>query len=71
MTSHRWHHPSDACFRGAVQPGIAIVTACRDRLDHLQRSMETWLACAEVTEIVVVDWSSADPIIEPLKGDVR
>jgi hypothetical protein len=43
-----------------------------DRLAHLQQSVPTWLACPEVDEVVVVDWSSRNPVIhEDLPADRR
>jgi hypothetical protein len=33
-----------------------------DRLEYLQRALPTWLACPEVDEVVLVDWSSRMPL---------
>ena len=42
---------------------ISVVCGVRDRLSYLLRSLPTWLACPEVGEVVVVDWSSAEPVV--------
>jgi hypothetical protein len=33
-----------------------------NRLEHLQQTISTWLACPEVDEVVIVDWSSTEPL---------
>ena len=42
--------------------GISLVTCCRDREANLVRALASWLACPEIAEIVVVDWSSKTPV---------
>jgi predicted glycosyltransferase involved in capsule biosynthesis len=40
----------------------------------LQQALSTWLACPEITEVIVVDWSSRTPVAEALAelvGDTR
>jgi hypothetical protein len=41
---------------------VSVVCGCRDRHDALARALPTWLAIPEVSEVVVVDWSSAMPV---------
>lgn len=41
---------------------ISLVTCCRDREANLIRALASWLACPEIAEIVVVDWSSKTPV---------
>lgn len=40
----------------------SIVCGVMDRPEHLRRALPTWLACPEVGEVVVVDWSSREPV---------
>jgi len=46
---------------------VSVVTGCRDRESHLQQALPTWLAAEEVDEVVVVDWSSRDPLATSLR----
>jgi len=46
--------------------GISLVTCCMNREQNLVRAMSSWVACPELAEIVVVDWSSAQPVREAL-----
>ena len=49
----------------AARPGLSIVTACRDRNDNLASVLPGWLAL-DPSEVVVVDWSSTEPVAETL-----
>jgi len=44
------------------RPGISVVTACRNRLDNLKQVLPGWLACPEISEVVIVDWGSDTPV---------
>jgi hypothetical protein len=44
---------------------ITITCGVRDRTDHLRESLPTWLACKEVSQVLLVDWSSKDPLVLP------
>ena len=46
--------------------GVSVVTACMNRNENLLRVLPSWLECAEVKEVVVVDWSSTTPVMETL-----
>jgi len=48
----------------SAKDGISIITASRDRSRQLKESLESWCECSEVTEIIIVDWSSEDPLAE-------
>lgn len=37
---------------------VSVVTACRNRNENLVRAIPTWLACKDVGEVVIVDWTS-------------
>lgn len=41
---------------------ISVVCGVMDRMGHLSQALPTWLACPEVTEVVIVDWSSSKPL---------
>lgn len=47
-------------------PGISLVTCSMNRSHNLLRALPSWLAAPEVTEVVIVDWSSARPVAEDL-----
>jgi hypothetical protein len=41
---------------------ISVVCGCMDRQEMLQQALPSWLALVEIGEIVIVDWSSREPI---------
>lgn len=47
-------------------PGISVVSCCKNRNDNLVQALPSWLARYEVSEIVVVDWSSDRPVAASL-----
>ena len=45
----------------SLQPkvtGVTIVTCCMNRNDNLNKALKSWLKLKEVSEIIIVDWSS-------------
>lgn len=46
----------------AERPGISLVTCAMNREENLLRALASWLACPEIAEIVIVDWSSEAPV---------
>lgn len=48
--------------------GMSVVTCCMNRNANLARALPSWLALGSVSEIVVVDWSSAIPVSETLEN---
>ena len=50
----------------SVLPGSSIVTACMNRNTNLKKALPSWLLLP-VDEIVIVDWSSDEPVKETLK----
>lgn len=50
----------------AQMPGISLVTCAMNREENLLRALATWLACPEIAEIVIIDWSSTAPVAEAL-----
>ncbi|MBK5928442.1 galactosyltransferase-related protein [Rhodobaculum claviforme] len=57
--------PVEACTP-AIAPGLSVVTCCRNRTGNLLRALPSWLALAQVDEVVVVDWTSDTPVAEAL-----
>jgi Glycosyl transferase family 2/N-terminal domain of galactosyltransferase len=47
-------------------PGISLVTCSMNRTHNLLRALPSWLAAPEITEIVIVDWSSTRPVAQDL-----
>jgi hypothetical protein len=50
----------------AVERGVSIVTSCRNRNENLLRALPSWLACPEVSEVIIIDWSSTVPVADDL-----
>ncbi len=42
--------------------GVSVVTCCMNRTENLLKALPTWLALPEIGEVVIVDWSSRDPV---------
>lgn len=51
-----------------TQPGVSVVTCCKNRNENLLRALPSWLALAEITEIVIVDWCSDDLVAGSLRA---
>jgi hypothetical protein len=47
---------------------ISVVTCCMNRTENLLKALPTWLALPEVSEVVVVDWSSREPVAASLRA---
>ena len=54
-------------------PGIAIVTCCMNRNDNLNKALKSWLKLKEVSEIIIVDWSSEISVKKtiPFHGKIK
>jgi hypothetical protein len=48
-------------------PGVSLVTCCMDRNDNLLKAIPSWVALPEISQIVIVDWSSSTPVIDDVK----
>lgn len=48
-------------YEEKLLPGISLVTCCMNRNDNLLNSISSWVQHSEISEIVVVDWSSTYP----------
>lgn len=51
-------------------PGISAVTACRNPGPALAEAVTSWAALHEITEILIVDWSSDQPVASLLPASV-
>lgn len=47
--------------------GISLVTCSMNRTENLIRALPSWLANPEISEIVIVDWSSRSPVEHELR----
>ena len=45
-----------------IEDGISIFTAVKDRKEYLEQSLVTWLNLLSIEEIIIVDWSSKQPL---------
>ena len=41
---------------------VSLICSCKNRYKPLSISLQSWLLCEEIKEIIVVDWSSDEPI---------
>lgn len=60
-------------FPRFVMPGISIVACCMNRHATLRKTLQSWQDVGNVSEIVVVDWSSDPPLrrlISELGADI-
>ena len=48
-------------------PGTSLVTCCMNREANLLRALDSWLACPDLREIIIVDWSSEHPVSAALQ----
>lgn len=50
---------------------ISLICACKNRIDALRISLNSWIKFKEITEIIICDWSSNEPIDFLLDIDPR
>jgi len=50
---------------------ISVICACKNRSDTLKVTLNSWLTFKEIDEIIIVDWSSDEPIDYLTKIDER
>ena len=50
---------------------ISVICACKNRYDALRISLNSWLAFDKIKEVIIVDWSSDEPINNLTKLDKR
>ena len=45
---------------------VALITPCRNRAEHVIRSLPSWLACPQVNQILIVDFNSTPALLPQL-----
>ncbi len=50
-----------------VGTGTSLVTCCMNRNENLVKAIPSWIDCDDINEIIIVDWSSDEPVHEYLK----
>jgi hypothetical protein len=50
---------------------VSLICACKNRIDALRISLNSWVKFEEITEIIVTDWNSDEPIDFLLDIDPR
>jgi len=45
-----------------AKPGVSLVSCARNRTDNLAEAVLSWIALDELSEILIVDWSSDTPV---------
>ena len=50
-----------------IKPGISLVTCSMNRHENLIKALLTWLPLVQICEIIIVDWSSTQPVSDLLK----
>ncbi len=45
-----------------IKEGISVFTCCMNRNENLDRALATWVKVPEIDEIIILDWSSSDPV---------
>lgn len=51
----------------AAETGISVVTCAMNRTKNLLSALKSWIGFSEISEIVIVDWSSDVPIDKSLR----
>ncbi|MCC5809412.1 MAG: glycosyltransferase [Ectothiorhodospiraceae bacterium] len=44
------------------KPGISLVTCCMNRTENLLKALKSWLVADDISEIIIVDWSSKESV---------
>lgn len=58
--------PPPGPIRDGAPPGLSLVTCAMNRSGNLLAALPSWLAQDEIDEIVIVDWSSTQPVSDSL-----
>ncbi|MEC7762487.1 MAG: galactosyltransferase-related protein [Pseudomonadota bacterium] len=48
------------------RPGISLVCCVRNRIDNLAEAVQSWIALDALDEILILDWTSDDPVAPAL-----
>lgn len=49
-----------------IKAGISLVTCTMNRSENLLKALRSWVECPEISQIIIVDWSSTVPFQEDL-----
>ncbi len=49
-----------------IRPGVSVVTCSRNRTENLMRALPSWLIYPEIDEVIIVDWTSDEPVHDAL-----
>ena len=59
--------PEAFAAKGDVRPaGVSLVTSCRNRNENLIKALPSWLANPDVSEVIIVDWTSETAVASDL-----
>ena len=47
--------------------GVSVVNCCRNRTENILKALPTWLAHKEIQEVIIIDWTSDNPVGDSLK----
>ena len=56
------------CLTPSYEPGVSLVTACMNRNANLIKAVKSWLAHVIISEVVIVDWCSDEPVSTSLQN---
>ena len=51
-----------------LRAGVDLITPCRNRAEHVVASLPSWLACPEISRILIVDFNSSQELLPQLAG---
>lgn len=51
-----------------TEQNVTVVTAVMNRGEQLLRSLASWVDLDEISDIIIVDWSSSEPLAQVLEG---
>src|SRR5690606_598218 len=53
-------------LQNQAEAGISLVTCAMNRSENLVKALPSWLKHREISEVVIVDWSSGVPVEDSL-----
>lgn len=56
-------------YRKRPYIGVSLVTCSMNRTENLLRALPSWLQHDEAQEVVIVDWSSTEPVVDALRRE--
>lgn len=61
------HHTLLGGIEPGGAPGVSLVTCAMNRTDNLLKALGSWLAHSQISEVIIVDWSSRVPVSQSLE----